>query len=165
MARENGSFPTWKLGTLGSIGMYVAACSRNPVLRDAIFPLTGTVTIVYLMLRRATPFLIMERKTPPLSMNDVSTTFMGIYYLGYMPSFWVRCRLTRAFTRMTPRMTRTTQILIHTVTHTCIRNAGASPSSGPSRALGRALTAPTLWFAPLALATDLPPRLLLGGLL
>ena len=92
MARENGSFPTWKLGTLGSIGMYVAACSRNPVLRDAIFPLTGTVTIVYLMLRRATPFLFMERKTPPLSMNDVSTTFMGIYYLGYMPSFWIRLR-------------------------------------------------------------------------
>jgi len=89
MARENGSYPTWKLGTLGSMGMYLAACSRNPVLRDALFPLTGTVTIVYLMVRRQiAPF--MERSTPPLTINDVSTTFMGIYYLGYMPSFWVR---------------------------------------------------------------------------
>jgi len=92
MARENGSYPTWKLGTLGSIGMYVAACSRNPVLRDALFPLTGIVTITYLMLRRTVPFIstLFEGKTPPLTMNDVSTTFMGIYYFGYMPSFWIR---------------------------------------------------------------------------
>ena len=25
-------------------------------------------------------------------MNDVATTFMGIYYFGYMPSFWIRLR-------------------------------------------------------------------------
>lgn len=88
MARENGCYPTWKLGTLGSIGMYIAACSPNPVLRDALFPLTGTMTIVYLMLRRSV--IGFEKKTPALTMNDVSTTFMGIYYFGYMPSFWVR---------------------------------------------------------------------------
>ena len=40
MARRNGCYPTWKLGTLGSVGMYVAACSTNPVLREALFPLT-----------------------------------------------------------------------------------------------------------------------------
>mmetsp|Transcript_165084 Transcript_165084/g.292307 ORF Transcript_165084/g.292307 Transcript_165084/m.292307 type:complete len:464 (+) Transcript_165084:102-1493(+) len=90
MARASGCFPTWKLGTLGSCGMYITGCMRSPVLRDALFPLTGTVTIVYLMLRRSA--LGIEKKTPPLTMNDVSTTFMGIYYLGYMPSFWVRLR-------------------------------------------------------------------------
>jgi len=89
MARENGCYPTWKLGTIGSVGMYVAACSDNAVLRDALFPLTGTVTLVYLMLRRA---VRIERKTPPLTMNDVATTVMGIYYFGYMPSFWMRLR-------------------------------------------------------------------------
>lgn len=125
MARENGCYPTWKLGLIGSLGMYVAACSTNPVLRDALFPLTGTVTIVYLLLRSA-----VERRTPETSMNDISTTFviatalaslprqlsrrararlhtpsdvpvltpasalsqMGIYYFGYMPSFWIRLR-------------------------------------------------------------------------
>jgi|TARA_B100000524_G_scaffold322903_2_gene204532 phosphatidate cytidylyltransferase len=25
-------------------------------------------------------------------MNDISTTVMGIYYFGYMPSFWIRLR-------------------------------------------------------------------------
>ena len=82
MARANGVFPTWKLGTLGSVARYVAACSNNALIRDAMFPLTGVVTIVYLLLRQ-------ERSTPPTTMNDVSTTFMGIYY--YMPSFWVCC--------------------------------------------------------------------------
>lgn len=90
MARASGVYPTWKLGTLGSCGMYITGCMRSPVLRDALFPLTGTVTILYLMLRRSA--LGFEKKTPPLTMNDVSTTFMGIYYLGYMPSFWVRLR-------------------------------------------------------------------------
>jgi len=85
MARQNGCYPTWKLGTLGSLAMYVAACSPQTLLRDAMFPLTGVVTIVYLLLRR-------ERKTPPTTMNDISTTFMGIYYFGYMPSFWIRLR-------------------------------------------------------------------------
>lgn len=85
MARKNGVHPTWKLGLLGSVGMHAAACSNNAVLRDALFPLTGTITILYLLLRR-------EPSTPPTTMNDISTTFMGIYYFGYMPSFWIRLR-------------------------------------------------------------------------
>ena len=59
--------------------MHVAACSTSPLLRDALFPLTGTVTILYLLLRQ-------EKQTPPTTMNDVSTTFMGIYYFGCAPS-------------------------------------------------------------------------------
>jgi len=90
MARRNGCYPTWKLGTLGSVGMYVAACSTNPVLREALFPLTGVLVTVYLMLRRK--INPVEAGTPPLTMNDVSTTFLGIYYFGFMPSFWVRLR-------------------------------------------------------------------------
>ena len=37
--------------------------------------MTGTVCIVYLLLRQ-------EPDTPPTTMTDVSTTFMGIWYLG-----------------------------------------------------------------------------------
>ena len=85
MARKSGCYPTWKLGTIGSICMYVAASSSNPILRESILPITGTVAIVYMLLRR-------ERNTPPTTMNDVSTTFMGIFYFGYMPAHWVRLR-------------------------------------------------------------------------
>jgi len=93
MARANGCYPTWKLGLLGSLGMYVAAISSNPVLRDALFPMTGVVTIVYLLLRpEISPLIPWERDTPPTTMNDVATTFMGIFYFGYMPSFWIRLR-------------------------------------------------------------------------
>ena len=85
MARQNGDYPTWKLGTLGSLAMYLTASSEGAVLRDAIFPLTGTATIVYLLLRR-------ERSTPPTTSSDIHSTFMGIFYFGYMPSFWIRMR-------------------------------------------------------------------------
>ena len=30
MARQNGVYPTWKLGMLGSLGMYLAAASQLP---------------------------------------------------------------------------------------------------------------------------------------
>ena len=83
MARQNGVYPTWKLGMLGSLGMYFAAASQLPGVQEAMLPLTGTVCIVYLLLRQ-------EPSTPPTTMTDVSTTFMGIWYLGYMPSFWIR---------------------------------------------------------------------------
>jgi len=85
MARQNGVYPTWKLGLLGSISMYIAACSGDPIVRDAMFPLVGSIIIIYLLLRQ-------EKNTPPTTMNDVATTFMGIYYFGYMPSFWIRLR-------------------------------------------------------------------------
>merc|ERR1719291_1586197 len=42
------------------------------------------------MLRRSAVGI--EKETPPLTINDVTATMMGIYYFGYMPSFWVRLR-------------------------------------------------------------------------
>jgi len=86
MARQNGCFPTWKLGTLGSLAMYISGAMQMRAVHDAMLPLTGCICIVYLLLRQ-------EKNTPPTTMNDVSTTFMGIWYLGYMPSFWVRLRV------------------------------------------------------------------------
>ena len=81
----NACYPTRKLGLLGSVAMYVAAASDNAVLRESMFPLTGTVTILYLLLRQ-------ERNTPPTTTTDVATSFMGIYYFGLMPSYWIRLR-------------------------------------------------------------------------
>eukprot|EP00962_Isochrysis_galbana_P014754 scaffold4227_cov96-Isochrysis_galbana.AAC.1 len=77
MARRNGVNPTWKLGLLGSVLMYVAAASPSAVLRDAVFPLTGCGSIVYLLLRPgfeqsySNVFPWFDRKTPPTTYDDV----------------------------------------------------------------------------------------------
>ena len=86
MARENGCYPTWKLGLIGSFFMYVTACSANSMLRDALFPITGTVTIVYLMLRQ-------ERRTPATSMNDIATTFVRDAASSPPPRRSTRCHI------------------------------------------------------------------------
>jgi hypothetical protein len=105
MARQKGVYPTWKLGMLGSVCMYLAAASQLLGVQEAMLPLTGTVCIVYLLLRQ-------EPSTPPTTMTDVSTTFMGIWYLGYMPSFWARHIHIQ---------TRTgTYAYTNTHTHTCL---------------------------------------------
>lgn len=88
----------WKLGLVGSVGMYLAAASASPTMRDAIFPLTGCGTIVYLLLRpgfeqlygRLFPWFC--RTTPPTTYDDVATSFFGIFLFGHMPSFWIRLR-------------------------------------------------------------------------
>ena len=36
-------------------------------------------------------FLTMRRKTPTIS--EIATTFTGMFYLGYIPSFWIRIRM------------------------------------------------------------------------
>lgn len=52
MARQNGCFPTWKLGTLGSLAMYISGAMQVRALHDAMLPLTGCICIVYLLLRQ-----------------------------------------------------------------------------------------------------------------
>ena len=48
-------------------------------------------------------FLTMRRKVSTI--NEIATTFTGMFYLGYVPSFWVRIRLIgsgREPTRLAP---------------------------------------------------------------
>jgi len=52
MARQNGCFPTWKLGTLGSLAMYISGAMQMRAVHDAMLPLTGCICIVYLLLRQ-----------------------------------------------------------------------------------------------------------------
>jgi phosphatidate cytidylyltransferase len=87
LARAVGGRPTWKLGVAGSVAMYAAACSPSVALRDALLPAVGTLTIAWLLIRQ-----LVEPGSPPTTKDDVATTFMGIYLLGYMPAFWIRLR-------------------------------------------------------------------------
>lgn len=82
MAANRGYFPARKLSILGSLAMYVAGADGRRGVIDAALPLAGIYTTMYLL----------TRPKPEPTLDDVTTTFMGIYYLGFVPSFWVRLR-------------------------------------------------------------------------
>jgi len=66
-----------------------------PSLHQICLPLFGLWTIIQ--------FLTCRRENP--SIADIATTFTGMFYLGYVPSFWVRIRLIgnmREPTRLAP---------------------------------------------------------------
>ncbi|XGW00432.1 MAG: phosphatidate cytidylyltransferase [Leptolyngbya sp. BL-A-14] len=53
----------------------------SPTLADAIFPVAGTFICFYLLFQ------------PKLAtIADISTSILGLFYGGYLPSYWVRLR-------------------------------------------------------------------------
>ncbi|KAJ1635299.1 phosphatidate cytidylyltransferase [Pavlovales sp. CCMP2436] len=82
MAQGRGLFPARRLSMLGSVLMYIAAADGRRGVIDAALPLVGIYTTMYLL----------TRPTPEPTLDDVTSTFMGVYYLGFLPSFWVRLR-------------------------------------------------------------------------
>ncbi len=53
-----------------------------PPLTDALFPLTGALICFYLLFQ------------PKLAtIADISTSILGLFYGGYLPSYWVRLRV------------------------------------------------------------------------
>jgi len=79
--------PAKKCGvtTLGL--MMITACGTAYGLpfayTDCVLPLAYIGIIAY---------LITLKRTEKATIADVQTTFMGIFYVGYLPSFWVRLR-------------------------------------------------------------------------
>jgi len=56
-------------------------CSFAPSLADAVFPVAGTFICFYLLFQ------------PNLAtIADISTSILGLFYGGYLPSYWVRLR-------------------------------------------------------------------------
>jgi phosphatidate cytidylyltransferase len=96
MAREKGFFPTRKLGTLGAICIYIAACI-GAEWRDRVFPITTLVIIIYLMLREWLGIIEDKSKLRKRSASDVfvdvSLSLLGIVTFGYMPSFWMNLHM------------------------------------------------------------------------
>lgn len=62
-----------------------------PSLHQVVLPTFATMAMIW--------FLTMRRQTSTIS--DIATTFTGMFYLGYIPSFWVRTRLI-GFTEWDP---------------------------------------------------------------
>ena len=58
-----------------------------PPLTDALFPLTGALICFY---------LLFQSKLATIA--DISTSILGLFYGGYLPSYWIRLRVGFAHT-------------------------------------------------------------------
>ena len=63
-----------------------------PHLHQICLPLFATIAMVWLL----------TMKRSPSSISEIATTFLGMFYIGYMPSFWVKVRMlgVREHTRL-----------------------------------------------------------------
>ncbi|AFY50350.1 CDP-diglyceride synthetase [Nostoc sp. PCC 7524] len=59
----------------------LAISTLNDALADAVMPIAGTVICFY---------LLFQPKMATIA--DVSASIMGLFYVGYLPSYWVRLR-------------------------------------------------------------------------
>jgi CDP-diglyceride synthetase len=81
MVMNTGIYPARKISVLGACAMFVTA-SFAPDLHQICLPVASTCAMIW--------FLTMRRTVSTIS--EIATTFTGIFYLGYIPSFWVRIR-------------------------------------------------------------------------
>lgn len=79
MVAAKGHSPAYKMGLCLTV-MIMLASTLAPDLADVVLPVGGTMICIYLLFRRSKIATI----------ADISTTFMGLFYAGYLPSYWVR---------------------------------------------------------------------------
>ncbi len=81
MVKAKGITPATKMTIFLSICLLViSTISSN--LADAVFPLTGTLICFY---------LLFQGKLATIA--DISTSLLGLFYGGYLPSYWIRLRV------------------------------------------------------------------------
>ena len=81
LARAKGIAPAAKTTLVVSQGLLITA-ALAPQLVDAMFPLAGTLICFYLLFQ------------PKLStIADIASSILGLFYGGYLPSYWVRLRV------------------------------------------------------------------------
>jgi phosphatidate cytidylyltransferase len=80
LARATGIAPAAKTTIAMSLLLLITA-TFSPSLADVIMPLAGTFICFYLLFQ------------PKLAtIADISSSILGLFYGGYLPSFWVRLR-------------------------------------------------------------------------
>ncbi len=80
LVRAKGIAPAGKT-TLVVSQLLLFISTLAPHLADALFPVAGTLICFYLLFQ------------PKLAtIADISTSILGLFYGGYLPSFWVRLR-------------------------------------------------------------------------
>jgi CDP-diglyceride synthetase len=94
MVINTGVYPARRISIVGACLMYITAL-MTPDLHQICLPLSGLWAMVW--------FLTMKRTITTIP--EIATTFTGMFYLGYVPSFWVRIRMIgmgREPTRLAP---------------------------------------------------------------
>lgn len=81
MVMNAGIYPARRISVLGACATFVTALFA-PDLHQIVLPVFSTWTMIW--------FLTMRRNITTIS--EIATTFTGMFYLGYIPSFWVRIR-------------------------------------------------------------------------
>jgi len=81
MVRAKGISPATKTTIFLSICLLITA-TISPDLVDAVFPLTGALICFY---------LLFQGKLATIA--DISTSLLGLFYGGYLPSYWIRLRV------------------------------------------------------------------------
>jgi len=81
MVMNTGINPARKISVAGACAMFITALFA-PNLHQICLPTFATWAMLW--------FLTMRRKVTTIS--EIATTFTGMFYLGYIPSFWVRIR-------------------------------------------------------------------------
>jgi phosphatidate cytidylyltransferase len=80
LARAKGFAPAAKTTLVVSQALLVIS-NLSPTLADAVFPVAGTFICFY---------LLFQPKFATIA--DISASIMGLFYGGYLPSYWVRLR-------------------------------------------------------------------------
>jgi len=81
LVRAKGIVPAGKTTLFVSQALLVTA-TIAPELVDVVFPLAGTSICFYLLFQ------------PKLAtIADISTSILGLFYGGYLPSYWIRLRV------------------------------------------------------------------------
>jgi phosphatidate cytidylyltransferase len=80
LVRAKGIAPAGKI-TMVVSQVLLAICTFDSSLADAVMPVAGTFICFYLLFQ------------PKMaSIADISASILGLFYTGYLPSYWVRLR-------------------------------------------------------------------------
>jgi phosphatidate cytidylyltransferase len=82
MVEAKGVEPSKKTTLILSQCLLISATFLKPHLTDAIFPLAGAFICFYLLF-----------KPKMATIADISTSILGLFYGGYLPSYWIRLRV------------------------------------------------------------------------
>jgi len=91
MIMNTGVFPARRISVVGATSMFVTALCA-PDLHQLCLPMFGLWAMIWK--------LTMRRKIATIS--EIAATFTGMFYLGYVPSFWVRIRTIGSAEMMEP---------------------------------------------------------------
>lgn len=93
MVKATGVLPAEKTGVLSSLMCYVTA-AMFPKYHELVMPLSATMLMLWL--------LIFNKKSAKIS--EISTSLLGMFYIGYLPSFWVRLRALHSVSFLAPNI-------------------------------------------------------------